>query len=249
MNKKYLIFGIVFCLLIVPFTEAVLTREKLGQGGANNINIGYSKSASDYWQGAQSFSLNGTGQYNISNVNFTLQKVGSPTDKLFVRIEHNTTSNTPNIVNYTVTNGISNAIAGSSLTTSMAHYQFSFNTSPILNKSQGYWFVVQRTGSVSSTNYFNIRRNSVTQTYTEGKVLALQAYVWNAFSHDFEGAFYYTTYSAPAGSDTCTYSGTGNWIMTNNCNISTSVKLQTGYALILKGTEKTLKMSGSGLIR
>jgi hypothetical protein len=57
-----------------------------------------------------------------------------------------------------------------------------------------------------------------------------------------------TVITASAG-DSCTYSGTGNWIVTNNCNITTTVKVQSGYALIMKGTGKTLKISGSGLIR
>jgi hypothetical protein len=247
MNKKYLIFGIVF-LMMISLVNAVTIREKMGQGGTNNINIGYSKATGGYyWQGGQSFSLNGTGQYNISNVNFTLQRVGSPTDKIFVRIEHNTTGNVPNVINSTITNGISNAISG--LSTTMTSYMFTFNTTPILNKSQGYWFVIQRTGAVSSTNYYNIRRNSASQTYTEGKSMALEAYTWLYYLYDFEGTYYYSTYTAPV-SDTCTYSGTGNWIMTNNCNISsTTSKVQSGYTLIMKGTGKTLKISGTGLIR
>jgi hypothetical protein len=43
---------------------------------------------------------------------------------------------------------------------------------------------------------------------------------------------------------TCTYSGTGNWIITENCRLTSSVRLQTGYLMIVKGAYDVTMNSG-----
>lgn len=51
--------------------------------------------------------------------------------------------------------------------------------------------------------------------------------------------------NTPAGGDSCTYSGTGNFIITKNCNITSIVHLQVGYAMLIK-TGKTVKFQSGG---
>lgn len=89
-----------------------------------------------------------------------LSKVGSPTGNLTIEVQTNSAgspSGTP------ITNGTSNTVAMSGLTTSYAETTFTFASAFSLSAGTTYWVVLKRSDAVNSSNYVKVL--SITNDY------------------------------------------------------------------------------------
>ena len=88
----------------------------------------------------------------IGTIYAVLAKVGNPSDNIQITIQSDSAGSPSGS---TITNGTSNPIAGSSLSSSTATYSaFTFSTPFSLTAGTKYWVVFERTSTTSSTNYY-----------------------------------------------------------------------------------------------
>jgi len=128
---------------------------------------------------AQGFQL--TEAVSVLSVKLWLKKVASPTGNLTVKIQTNSggsPSGTP------VTNGTSNTVAASSLSTSYGYITFTFSTPPSLSASTQYHIVLETADSQSNTNYVVWGADGSSPGYASGEMKRERAAAWSAESKD-----------------------------------------------------------------
>lgn len=98
-----------------------------------------------------------------STVNVSLIKIGAPTDNITVTIETDSAgspSGTP------VTNGTSNTVAGTTLTTTESEYTaFTFASAFSMSAGTTYWAVLNRSGANDDSNYYAVPSLASTTGY------------------------------------------------------------------------------------
>lgn len=110
----------------------------------------------------------------------TIAKVGAPADNLTIEIQSDSAgspSNTP------ITNGTSNNVAGSGLSTTDSTYQtFTFASAFSLTADTPYWVVFKRTGAADSTNYYLVTGTQSSSDYASfvGKLYTASGAAWTA---------------------------------------------------------------------
>ena len=144
---------------------------------------------------AQSFQI-ATGT-TITEVRLYLKKVGSPTGNLTVKIETDSAgdpSGTP------VTNGTSDTVAASTLSTSYGYISFTFATDPSLSATTTYWLVLETADSQSNTDYVIWGADESSPSYADGEMKSYTG-SWAAESKDaiFNVLGMGTTYDEPIG--------------------------------------------------
>jgi hypothetical protein len=97
--------------------------------------------------------------YTVCRVDFSLQKVGSPTMNLSARIWSGTATAPTNLV------ASGSSIAASSLTTSYATN--SFTISAALTSGVTYWFGLEGSALGDASNYVQLERTQVSPGYTK----------------------------------------------------------------------------------
>lgn len=186
MNNKTILWTIVFILLI----SSVFAVDSLviTSSGTNNDPIGYYDGTNKREAAAQSFVISGTGKYEIPYIKFYVYKQGSPTDNLAIEIQ---TDNAGSPSGTAITGG-SSTIAGAGMSLASTEEQWDY-TGTELDKGTTYWLVLKRSGTLESSNFYKITRNSDSDDYTDGSImedwdddgfLALNNY-------DYKGTIYY----------------------------------------------------------
>ena len=128
---------------------------------------------------AQSFEISTASP--VSEVDLYLKKVGSPTGNLTVEIQTDSAGEPSGTA---VTNGTSNTVSASTLTTSFADITFSFASNPSLASGTTYWIVLTTADSQSNTNYVVWGADTSTPSYADGEMLGEDASTWSALSAD-----------------------------------------------------------------
>lgn len=144
---------------------------------------------------AQSFQIDSVD--DISQVKLWLKKTGSPTGNLTVTIEADDggePSGTP------VTNGTSDTVAASGLSTSYGWIEFDFSSAPSLAAGTTYWLVLQSTGDYGTDDYVLWGIDSSSPSYPNGQIKIIQGGVWIPSPYDACFDIYNTTkyYNEPA---------------------------------------------------
>lgn len=128
---------------------------------------------------AQSFEISTAS--TVSEVDLWLKKVGSPTGNLTVEIQTDSAGEPSGTA---ITNGTSNTVSASTLTTSFADITFSFASNPSLASGTTYWIVLTTADSQSNTNYVVWGADTSTPSYADGEMLGEDASTWSALSAD-----------------------------------------------------------------
>lgn len=142
---------------------------------------------------AQSFEV--TGAQTVGSVKLWLKKVGSPTGNLTVKL-YDDNSGEPGSL---VTNGTSNTVAASGLSTSYGWIEFQFGTAPSLSGSTTYWLVLETADSADESDYVVWGADGSSPGYTDGEMVAYDGSSWSAESKDgcFEVFGEGSTYEEP----------------------------------------------------
>jgi len=101
----------------------------------------------------------------VGRVNLWLKASGAPTDNLTVEIQTNSGGLPSGTV---VTNGASNAVAGSSVGASYGWVAFDFSMPPQLTAGTQYHLVLKRSGSVDAANYYVWGADQSSPGYSDG---------------------------------------------------------------------------------
>lgn len=117
----------------------------------------------------------------VFKVNLWLKKVGSPTGNLTVTIE---TDNAGDPSGTAVTNGTSNNVAASSLSTGYGWIEFTFATSPTLSASTQYHLVLETTESHDEFDYVVWGADGSAPSYANGEMKSESSAVWSSESAD-----------------------------------------------------------------
>jgi len=118
---------------------------------------------------------------DISSIKLYLRKIGSPTGNLTIEIQTDSTgdpSGTP------VTNGTSDVVDASTLTTSLALVEFTFTTSPNLSASTQYHVVLKTTDSQSDTDFVIWGTDESSPSYSGGQLKSYNGASWDAETDD-----------------------------------------------------------------
>lgn len=127
---------------------------------------------------AQSFQVSGA--TDVFSIKLWLKKSGSPTGNLTVKIQGDS-AGAPN--GTPITNGISDTVAASTLSTSYGWIEFTFATAPSLTGSTTYWMVLETSDSASASNYVLWGADGSSPGYASG---SMSNYIasWTAESKD-----------------------------------------------------------------
>lgn len=128
---------------------------------------------------AQSFEISTAS--TVSEIDLYLKKVGSPTGNLTVEIQTDSAGEPSGTA---VTNGTSNTVSASTLTTSFADITFTFSSNPSLASGTTYWLVLTTSDTQSNTNYVVWGADTSTPSYADGEMLGEDASTWSALSAD-----------------------------------------------------------------
>jgi len=131
---------------------------------------------------AQGFQVSGA--QTVGTVALWLKKVGSPTDDLTLTIE---TDSGGDPTGTPVTNGTSNTVATSDLSTSYGWISFTFATDPAIADSTQYHLVLTSDGSQSFNNYIHWGADGSSPGYTDGELKEDDS-GWGSLTMD--GCFY-----------------------------------------------------------
>lgn len=140
---------------------------------------------------AQSFTTTSAG--NITRLRVFLSRFGSPTDGVQAKIYTNN-AGVPGTLITTSTNTI--ALADMPLSSQNGNFKeaiFTFPENQSLSNATRYWFVIDRTGAASSTNYYSVEGSSATDYGTEDGM------IWNGSSWAATGvlSLVFETYMVP----------------------------------------------------
>jgi len=143
---------------------------------------------------AQSFQI--ASASNIDSVKLWLKKTGSPTGNLTAKI-YTDSGDEPNAL---VSNGTSDAVAASTLTTSYGWIDFAFSTSPSLSATTTYWIVLETADSASNTDYVDWGADASAPGYASGEMKSFITPTWSAEDKDacFQVLVPSTSYDEPA---------------------------------------------------
>lgn len=139
--------------LVAPECVSRETQDN-AQGGSSG-DIGRDAISNGVWQ-AQSF-LAGSDSSSFA-LDVSLKKVASPTDNLYIEIQ---TDNAGEPSGTVVTNGTSDNVDGSTLTTGFTDISFTWSAEPNIEAGNRYWFVIKRSGAGDDTNYYQAEYSSV----------------------------------------------------------------------------------------
>lgn len=117
----------------------------------------------------------------ISPIKLYLRKVGSPTDNLTVEIQADSSgdpSGTP------VTNGTSDIVLASTLSSDFGFIEFAFSTSPSLSASTQYHIVLKTDGSQSDTDFVIWGTDASSPSYAGGQLKSYNGSTWDAEGDD-----------------------------------------------------------------
>lgn len=201
------------------------------QGNGEDIDLVVTLSAvTEKDRLAQSFQLS-SGE-SIGSVKLWLKKEGTPADNLTVKIMPDSTgdpSGTP------VTNGTSDSVATSTLSTSYGWIEFPFSTAPSLSGSTTYWIVLETDGTQSDTDYVVWGADGSSPGYANGEGKSELASTWSAEGVDFifDVLGVSITYDSPAAYDhwntaLATFAARFDDGSGSNANTQTTVKNVTG---------------------
>jgi len=112
---------------------------------------------------AQGFKVSTSGI--VSQVRLWLKKSGAPGDNLTLQIQTDSGSLPSGTV---VANGLSSAVAGSSVSSSYGWVTFTFSVSPQLTANTQYHLVLTRSGSSDSANYYVWGADQSSPAYSNG---------------------------------------------------------------------------------
>lgn len=121
------------------------------------------------WRLAQSFQIDSDEGWDAYTVEIKANRVGSPIDNLRVRIFTDSTGAPGSSLE-------SSTVVGSSISTQTGWVTFAF-TGASLSTSTTYWLVVDRTGSASPTNYYQVSIDE-DQLYADGSLLVSDGTAW-----------------------------------------------------------------------
>lgn len=178
----------------------------------------------------QSFTPDVTG--DIHSWVMYLAAVGTPVDALRIKIYTNS-AGAPNTLLATSSNTIDPSGAA------YGYCKFDFAAGTSLTSSTKYWAVLERTGSTSTTNYWNFYRSSASG-YAGGEAIKHDGSSWGADTGDWY--FQYNIRSAGAA----WYAGTHSNDTSNNegwvfsAPLTTTTKTITGVSRIGLVTNKTI---------
>jgi hypothetical protein len=139
------------------YYEDITGKESYEDSGSAAQNVG---SATSNSRAAQSFQLATSVAWSAQSVSIKIKKVGDPTDNVTVSLCANGASIPGTVL-------ASKSMAGSDLTTSERWIDFKFSSRATLSPATTYWILVQRSGSVSSSNYYAVNVNE-NLGYTRG---------------------------------------------------------------------------------
>lgn len=117
----------------------------------------------------------------VAEVDLWLKKVGTPTGNLTVEIQTDSAGEPSGTA---VTNGTSNTVSASTLTTSFADITFTFSSNPSLASGTTYWLVLTTSDTQSNTNYVVWGADTSTPSYADGSMSGEDAGTWSALSAD-----------------------------------------------------------------
>jgi hypothetical protein len=142
---------------------------------------------------AQSFQLGSS--TTIGAVKLYLKKVGSPTGNLTAKI-YSDSGGSPNAL---ITDGTSDAVAASTLSTSYGLITFAFSAPPSLTATTTYWIVFETADSASGANYVVWGADASSPGYTDGEMKSQVSAAWVTESKDaiFEVTATATTFDTP----------------------------------------------------
>jgi hypothetical protein len=232
-NKKYLVLIIVLLCLPVVFAMTGTIRINAWTATGASMPSGYT----GYEYTSNSFTSNAT--FQLTDIEVYMKKTGLPTGKLSAILYRNDANDKP-------TGSIlrtSNAYVTSGLNTSYAWVRMSFNSSYYqINSSTEYNLVFYFDGD--NSNYMAYETSpSVTNDVKYGSSIAGLTDYYNGRAGNVR---YYGT--DVGGSDSCTYSGTGDWLITNNCNVTTTIHIESGHNVIVKNSKKLRIQTGGSII-
>lgn len=129
-------------------------------------------------------SIETTAKGEVGKIKLYLKKFGSPTGNLTVKINTNNALTVPDKPsNVTITNGTSNTVSASTLTSSYQLIEFTFATPPVIDRYIKYWIVLETTDSQSNSNFVTWAMDS-TESYTPGIIEGLDDNTWTELSTD-----------------------------------------------------------------
>jgi len=118
---------------------------------------------------------------DIAKVQLYLRKIGSPTGNLTVKLE---TDSAGYPSGSTVTNGTSDVVAASTLSTSYGYIEFEFSTAPTLTGSTQYHLVLETADSASDVNYVAWGADFSAPSYSNGVMAGEISASWAAEGAD-----------------------------------------------------------------
>lgn len=127
----------------------------LHQLESDDTDLNFGRAATNNTQVAIQF----TPRQNItvSELKAFLRKFGSPTDNVFVEIQGDSAGSPDGSA---ISNGTSNDIAGSGLTTSYVETTITFAAAFSLTANTPYWIVFQRDSTLDNSNYYQVECSS-----------------------------------------------------------------------------------------
>jgi len=122
---------------------------------------------------------------SISQVRLWLKKSGAPTDNVTLEIQTDSGGLPSGTV---VTNGVSNAVAGSSVGGSYGWLTFAFSVPPQLTAGTQYHLALKRSGSVDGVNYYVWGADQSVPSYRNGAASVYET-SWQVTSTNTDHAF------------------------------------------------------------
>jgi hypothetical protein len=156
MYKKYLSFLLVFPLFFAFASSASATSITLGSTHGQTDQIG--RIGWNY-RVTQSFYV--TTAQTLSSITVNLKTSGSPPDGIQAVLLSDS-AGSPNTV-------IATTGTQSGITSSYTAYELPFSSAPELTPNTDYWITIERTGSASSSDFFQISTDT-SNAYANGRM-------------------------------------------------------------------------------
>lgn len=121
----------------------------------------------------------------VGRVNLWLKKTGAPADNLTLKIETNSGGLPSGTL---VTNGVSEAVAGTTVGSSYGWVAFDFSVPPQLVAGTQYHLVLERSGAVDAANYYVWGADQSSPSYADGAGSVYEG-SWQATSPAVDHAF------------------------------------------------------------
>jgi hypothetical protein len=186
----------------VSDTVALSDQQKISQTSQDStITVGKSTLAGDDVKSvAQSFIANSR---RIDKINLWVGKNGSPTDSLRCRI-FTDNSNSPG----TIISGATTTISGSDISDTAEEETFDFSETFDLVYGEKYWIIIDRTGSASDSNYYEIGYDA-SDAYSNGLLSRSDdGSTWTNDVNDYD--LYFELYAGSVSGKITEFNNTGN---------------------------------------